>query len=261
MDADKTVLTQWTKKDQDNQNLHLQRILDRVRAKTKRQASSVVIFDLDGTLYDNRPRTMYILRQIADQFYDDMPQLVRAVEGGAINDLDNYEYSLDASMARLGVTDENEIKLAKAEWSKRFFTDGYQQYDVPLPGAKKFVCDVYEAGATVIYLTGRDVNMLVGLTQTLRMCGFPVGVVGTMTMTKKDFNQDDGIFKDEVAAYLDRLGEVVGIFENEPGNSNLFQKNFPGATSMFLLTQHRPDAPALDEGITRIRDFRILKSE
>lgn len=258
MNADKTVLTEWTKKDQDRQNLHLQRILDRIHVKTKRQASSVVIFDLDGTRYDNRPRTMYILRQIADQFYDQMPQLVKAVENGEINKLDNYEYGLDASMARLGVTDENEIKLAKSEWSKRFFTDDYQQYDVPLPGAKKFVCDVYEAGATVIYLTGRDVNMLVGLTQTLRMCGFPVGVVGTMTMTKKDFNQDDGMFKDEVAAYLDRLGEVVGIFENEPANSNLFQKNFPGATSMFLLTQHRPDAPALDDGITPIRDFRIL---
>ncbi len=259
MNDDKTVLTKWTQEDQARQNLHLQRILDRVHVKTKRQASSVVIFDLDGTLYDNRPRTMYILRQVADQFYDQMPQLVKAVESGEINHLDNYEYSLEASMARLGVTDENEISLAKSEWSKRFFTDDYQQYDVPLPGAKKYVCDVYEAGATVIYLTGRDVNMLVGLTQTLRMCGFPVGVVGTMTMTKKDFNQDDGVFKDEVAAYLDRLGEVVGIFENEPANSNLFQKNFPGATSVFLMTQHRPDAPELDEGITPIRDFRILK--
>lgn len=259
MNDDKTVLTKWTQEDQARQNLHLQRILDRVHVKTKRQASSVVIFDLDGTLYDNRPRTIYILRQVADQFYDQMPQLVKAVESGEINRLDNYEYSLEASMARLGVTDENEISLAKSEWSKRFFTDDYQQYDVPLPGAKKYVCDVYEAGATVIYLTGRDVNMLVGLTQTLRMCGFPVGVVGTMTMTKKDFNQDDGVFKDEVAAYLDRLGEVVGIFENEPANSNLFQKNFPGATSVFLMTQHRPDAPELDEGITPIRDFRILK--
>lgn len=259
MNADKTVLTTWTQKDQDRQNLHLQRVLDRIQVKTKRQASSVVIFDLDGTLFDNRPRTMYIMRQIADQFYDQMPQLVRAVENGDINNLDNYEYSLESSMANLGVTDENEIKIAKAEWVKRFFTDEYQQFDVPLPGAKKYVCDVYDAGATVIYLTGRDVNMLVGLTQALRMCGFPVGVVGTMTMTKKDFNQDDGVFKDAVAAYLDRLGEVVGIFENEPANSNLFQKNFPGATSMFLLTQHRPDAPALDDGITPIRDFRILK--
>ena len=28
-----------------------------------------------------------------------------------------------------------------------------------------------------------------------------------MTMTKKDFNQDDGMFKDEVAAYLASLEE------------------------------------------------------
>ena len=36
MNADKTVLTNWTKKDQDRQNLHLQRILDRIHVKTKR---------------------------------------------------------------------------------------------------------------------------------------------------------------------------------------------------------------------------------
>ena len=248
----------WTKEDQERQNIHLKRVLDRIHMKTKRQASSVVIFDLDGTLFDNRPRTTYIFRQIADQFYDQLPQLVAAVESGAVSNLDNIQYGPSATLKCLNVTDEKEIALITEEWAKRFFTDDYQQFDIPLPGAKKFVTESHEAGATVIYLTGRDVNMLVGLTQTLRMCGFPVGVVGTMTMTKRDFNQDDGLFKEEVAAYLDRLGEVVGIFENEPANSNLLQKNFPGATSMFLLTQHRPDAPQLDEGITPIRDFRIL---
>lgn len=247
----------WTKEDQDRQNMFLNRILERIHIKTKRQASSVVIFDLDGTLFDNRPRTVYILRQIADQLYTQLPQLVAAVENGSISNLNNIQYGPAATLKCLGVTDEKEIGIITEEWSKRFFTDDYQQFDVPLAGAKKYVTDVYEAGATVIYLTGRDVNMLVGLTHTLRMCGFPVGVVGTMTMTKRDFNQDDGLFKEEVAAYLDRLGEVVGIFENEPGNSNLLQKNFPGATSMFLLTQHRPDAPALDDGITPIRDFCI----
>lgn len=247
----------WSKEDQKRQNSHLQRILDRIHTKTKRQASSVVIFDLDGTLFDNRPRTVYIFKQIADQFYDQLPQLVKAMDAGAIDNLDNILYGPAATLKRLGVTDEEEIALVTEEWSKRFFTDEYQKFDVPMPGAKKFVTDVHEAGATVIYLTGRDVNMLVGLTQSLRMCGFPVGVVGTMTMTKKDFNQDDGLFKDEVAAYLDRLGEVVGIFENEPANSNLLQKNFPGATSMFILSQHRPDAPELDDGIAQIRDFRI----
>ena len=247
----------WTQDDQQRQNSYLQRILDRIQAKTSRQASSLAIFDLDGTLFDNRPRTVYILRQIADQFEAELPQLTRAMDSDACQGLDAIQYGPMATLDCLGVTDAAERALIAEQWAKRFFTDEYQHFDIPLPGAKSFVTQVYEAGATVIYLTGRDVNMLVGLTETLRMCGFPVGVVGTMTMTKKEFNEDDGTFKENVAAYLDRLGEIVAIFENEPANSNLLQKIFPGAVSMFLLTQHRPDAPALDEGIIKIRDFRI----
>lgn len=249
----------WTQDDQCRQNSYLQRILDRVQAKTSRQSSSLVIFDLDGTLFDNRPRTAYILRQIADQFEAELPQLVQAMDDNVLQDYSLIQYGPMATLDCLGVTDDKERERIVEQWAKRFFTDEYQHFDVPLPGAKNFVTQIYEAGATVIYLTGRDVNMLVGLTETLRMCGFPVGVVGTMTMTKKEFNQDDGIFKENVAAYLDRLGEVIAIFENEPANSNLLQKIFPGAVSMFLLTQHRQDAPSLDDGIVRIRDFRIRR--
>ena len=56
----------------------------------------MVIFDLDGTLFDNRPRTMYIFRQIADQFYDQVPQLVKAVENGEIK-----ETRIDESVKRI----------------------------------------------------------------------------------------------------------------------------------------------------------------
>lgn len=253
----KAMTTAWTQDDQQRQNAHLQRILERIHAKTARQASSLAIFDLDGTIFDNRPRTAYILRQIADQFESQLPQLVQAMDSDALQDLSVIQYGPMTTLDGLGVTDKRERDLIAEQWAKRFFTDEYQHFDVPLPGAKNYVSQVYEAGATVIYLTGRDVNMLVGLTETLRMCGFPVGVVGTMTMTKRDFDQDDGIFKENVAAYLDRLGEVVAIFENEPANSNLLQKIFPGAVSMFLLTQHRQDAPPLADGIVQIRDFRI----
>ena len=34
------------------------------------------------------------------------------------------------------------------------------------------------------------------------------------------------------------------------------QNAFPEASSFFVLTQHKPDAPALNKGILRIRDFR-----
>lgn len=237
----------------------LERVISRIRERTVGQKSTLAIFDLDGTLFDNRTRTIFILREISEKFDSKAPQLAAAFEN--FRDLSIVDYSLDVTLKRLGVRRPDEIALIKQEWARRFFSDEYQKYDMPISGAKAYVERVHKAGATVIYLTGRDVGrMLVGTTEVLRLYGFPVGVEGTMTIVKKEFEQDDELFKREVSAYIDRLGEVVAIFENEPANSNILQARFPGAESFFVMTQHKPGAPELAAGISRIKDFRAAKS-
>ncbi|MDO8803899.1 MAG: HAD hydrolase-like protein [Elusimicrobiota bacterium] len=236
----------------------LERVISRVRERTVGQKSTLAIFDLDGTLFDNRTRTIFILREISEKFDSKAPQLAAAFEN--FRNLSIVDYSLDVTLRQLGVSRPAEIALIKQEWAKRFFSDNYQKYDMPIPGAKAYVERVHKAGATVIYLTGRDVGrMLVGTTEVLRLYGFPVGVEGTMTIVKKEAEQDDELFKREVSAYIDRLGEVVAIFENEPANSNILRARFPGASSFFVLTQHKPGAPALDPGIHRIKNFRAAE--
>ena len=233
----------------------LAEVVDLVKTRTAQRRSTLAIFDLDGTLFDNRTRTMFILREISEKFDRRLPQLSAAFSG--FRGLSVVDYSLDVTLRRLRVRSAAEISFIKQEWAKRFFSDEYQKYDMPLPGAKAYVEQVHAAGATVIYLTGRDVGrMLVGTTEVLRLYGFPVGVAGTMTIVKKEFEQDDELFKKEVSEYIDRLGEVAAVFENEPANSNILRARFPGAASFFVETQHRPGAPRLHAGITRIKDFR-----
>lgn len=230
-------------------------VVDFVRRSTEKGRSTLAIFDLDGTLFDNRTRTMFILREISEKFDAKVPRLAAAFT--KFRNLSVVDYSLEVTLGRLGVKNPLEVEFIRHEWSRRFFSDEYQKYDMPLPGAKAYVERVHKAGATVIYLTGRDVGrMLVGTTEVLRLYGFPVGVAGTMTIVKKEFEQDDEIFKKEVSEYIDRLGEVAAVFENEPANSNILQARFPKAASFFVETQHRPGAPALRPGIARIRDFR-----
>lgn len=232
-------------------------VVDRVRARTAEKRSTLAIFDLDGTLFDNRTRTIFILREISEKFADKTPGLVAAFE--SFQDLSIIEYSLKTTLTRMGVSHPAEIDFIEKEWAKRFFSDEYQLYDMPIPGAKGYVEKIHAAGATVIYLTGRDVGrMLVGTTEVLRLYGFPVGVAGTMTIVKKEFEQDDEFFKSEVCGYIDRLGEVVAIFENEPANANTLHARFPAAASFLVLTQHKPNAPTLAPGIERIRDFRLV---
>ncbi|MDQ7821271.1 MAG: HAD hydrolase-like protein [Candidatus Eremiobacteraeota bacterium] len=250
------ILHIWTAQDQKNQNDRLNEVVERIRAKTESNVSTLAIFDLDGTLLDNRPRTIFILREISEKFEERLPQLVEAFD--RFYELSAIEYSIEETLKKFNIRDENEITFIKSEWEKRFFTDEYQKFDIPLPGAKSYVNRIYDAGATVIYLTGRDVGrMLVGTTDSLRLFGFPVGVVGTMTIVKKEFAEKDEVFKKDVVTYLKRLGKVEAVFENEPVNSNILRREFPEASSFLVLTQHRPDAPQLEQGIHAIRDFRI----
>lgn len=245
-----------TDNDRVNQALRLAEVIAVIKERTAGNRSTLAIFDLDGTLFDNRTRTIFILREISEKFNEKVPQLSRAFE--TFQALSIVDYSLDVTLKRMGVTRPGEKAFIRQEWAKRFFSDEYQKYDMPILGAKAYVDRVHKAGATVIYLTGRDVGrMLVGTTEVLRLYGFPVGVAGTMTIVKKEFEQDDELFKKEVSEYIDRLGEVVAVFENEPANSNILQARFPGAASFFVLTQHRPDAPALSRKVQKIKDFRI----
>jgi hypothetical protein len=247
--------TDWTRAKQKRQAAGLEAVIRLVKERTARQVSTLAIFDLDGTLFDNRTRTIFILRELSEQFDSKAKQLAKAMD--RFHELSIVDYSLDSTLKRLGVKDAREIAFIKAEWAKRFFSDEYQKFDLPLLGAKSYVRRVHEAGATVIYLTGRDVGrMLVGTTECLRLYGFPVGVVGTMMIVKENLAQEDKIFKEDVSAHLDRLGEVVAVFENEPANSNLLQERFPEAASFLVLTQHSPGAPRLAPGIACIRDFR-----
>jgi hypothetical protein len=54
---------------------------------------------------------------------------------------------------------------------------------------------------------------------------------------------------------LDDLGHVVGAFDNEPANCNLFLTRWPDAVTVLLDTQRAPHAPPLDPRAAVVRDF------
>ena len=252
------ILPIWTSTHQAAQNKNLSALIEKIKDNTSREVSSVVIFDLDGTLFDNRPRTLFILTEIASKHEAQAPQLCASIEKQ--RDINLIEYSIRETLKNFNVTNEAEIEFIENKWQEKFFSDEYQKYDIPIPGASNYVSQIHNAGATVIYLTGRDApRMLVGATESLRLFGFPVGIIGTMMIVKTVFEEKDEIFKKEVSSYLKRIGIVEGIFENEPVNSNLLQREFPNSESFLVLTQHRNDAPPLNKGIHALKDFRIIE--
>jgi hypothetical protein len=222
-------------------------------ARSEGKPSPVLVFDLDGTLMDNRPRTCAILHELGESWRTRHPALSERLRGSRPSDL---AYLLTESLERLGVTQTDTIAEAEGFWRERFFADGYLAHDVPVLGAVEFVRVAYDRGASVVYLTGRDLPLMgIGSFRSLRDLGFPIGVAGTELVLKPDAGMPDEAFKRLEAPKLRRVGDVVAVFDNEPANCNVLLEQNPRAESVFIDTQHLPGAPPLDPRVKIIADF------
>lgn len=214
-----------------------------------------VVFDLDATLFDNRPRTFEILMEYQQEIAVDEPELSAAL---LQLELSRIDYLLTDTLKGCGIYRADLVKEITDYWHRRFFADEYIACDEPLYGAPAFVRACHEAGAVVVYLTGRDVpGMLIGTVAKLRDEGFPFAVAGTELILKPDEHMHDEAFKRGALPTLDRVGELVAFFDNEPANCNLAKAMFPEATVVLLETQKVPGAPTPAPDVEIVADFRV----
>ena len=231
----------------------LRGVLAGVRALRDRGAPAVVVFDLDGTLMDNRPRVVAILHELARHWDDRHPDAAASCARAAP---DGIVYGFAENLHRLGVADPDLHREAIDFWRARFFADPHVRHDVEVRGARAFARAVYDAGAVVVYLTGRDLpNMALGSFASLRDLGFPIGMIGTELVVKPVAEMPDAVFKQAVAPEMARLGTVVAAFDNEPANVHIFLEAHPACAGVFLDTQCAPDPPPLDPRAAVIHSF------
>ena len=229
----------------------LEAILVDVKKALDEGKNPQVIFDLDGTLYDNGPRTWNLVAECLEAEG-------LTAEREKLNSTSKYRlpYLVGDLLASVGIDEPGVVETVKKYWFDRFFTDEWQSRDEPLEAATEFVNAIYDAGATVVYLTGRDVpGMLVGCTASLRKHGFPVGLVRTILLMKPDFETPDLDYKREATKFLNSTGTTVAAFDNEPGNCNLFADTWPEGRSVFLKTTWAPNPPPLGEAVITVDGF------
>ncbi len=215
-----------------------------------------MVFDLDGTLYDNRARSLQILLEYADDVRDEFPDVAQCLTGLTG---DGIRYLLSDTLRGVGLTDVHVQRDISQYWHDRFFSDDYLHCDVPCDGAADYVNACHEAGATIVYLTGRDVpGMFLGTVASLRDHGFPLGQAGVELVLKPDAGLADEAFKRMALPTLARVGEVIGFFDNEPANCNTALTCYPDADVVLLETQRVEGAPEPDAAVHRLVDFRIL---
>jgi hypothetical protein len=235
----------------------LQRVLERVATmQDDGGPPPFVVFDLDGTLYDNRQRTLQILTEYADEVELEYPEVAGCLRP---LEVENVRYLLSTTLKDCGLTHVDVVRDITSYWQQRFFNDEYMSYDVPFEGAPEYVSACHESGATVVYLTGRDVpGMLLGTVASLRDHGFPFGVAGVELVLKPDATLSDEAFKRSALPTLGRVGRLVGFFDNEPANCNQALAAYPDAEVALLETQKVPGAPEPVAGVYHVTDFRIL---
>ena len=188
-----------------------------------------MVFDLDATLFDNRPRTLEILMNYREEVVEQQPEVADALSPLTA---DKIHYLLSDTLRGCGITRANVVSDITRFWHDRFFTDEHCQFDAPIEGAAEYVRACHEAGAVVVYMTGRDV-------------------------LKPDATMPDEAFKRSALPTLERLGDVVAFFDNEPANCNLAKAMFPDSTIVLLDTQKVPYAPELAEDVQVVTDFRV----
>jgi len=233
-------------------------LLRRVVERSKRAdggLAPVVVFDLDGTLVDNRPRTVAILHEFAAHVAPQDQALANRLKRAEASTL---EYLLRDTLESLGLDGTPFAEEIESFWRARFFSNDYVAHDVEVHGALAFARACYEAGATLVYFTGRDLpGMGRGTFESLRELGFPIGVAGTELVLKPDAAMPDETFKRQFGPTLARAGQVVAAFDNEPGNCNNIYAQYPDADTVLLDTQHLPGAPALVASVKVVADFRM----
>src|SRR5688500_6187377 len=89
---------------------------------TPGQPTPIVVFDLDGTLMDNRPRTAVILRELADELRRESHSAAEILAAARAEEL---AYLLGDTLKRLGVEHPELVSRAEGFWRERFFSVDY----------------------------------------------------------------------------------------------------------------------------------------
>lgn len=226
----------------------LARVLDGARATGP---DAIVVFDLDSTLLDNRPRQARILREYGEE------------HGLAVlkdHHADHWQgWDARIAMEAAGLSaDLIELHFApfRVYWRDKFFTSEYCVDDRPIAGATAYVDAVLAAGARVFYVTGRHEEMRQGTIVCFERTGFarPDGR-GVELLMKPTLEEHDDLYKERTYAALRSHGRVVAAFDNEPAHINGYRESFPEALVVHLATDHSMRDIPLAAGIASIRDF------
>jgi len=235
----------------DNQRT-LAHVFECVKKTIHLSLAPVVVFDLDSTLFDNRPRQVQIFREFAIQTAN--AQLYQT-ECSHFLDWDFIK-----ALKRLGFSSEQAEQLypeLKQFWQARFFTSEYCKYDIAFSGAPDYVSLLHRTGAIIAYVTGRHEAMRQGTSECLGYYGFPLPHTHQQVhlLMKPELATPDHEFKKDIHTHVATLGRVCAAFDNEPAHANQLKASFPEASVVWIDSDHSTQPEPLRADLLKITGF------
>ena len=234
-----------------------ERILDETLSQIQSESTPVLLLDLDSTLYEVGTRSFQIIREWTQapesapfsQVRDTLVQMSYSQIGYSLEDTFSH-LNLDAVQQRAAL---NELKNF---WKSRFFTNSYLKYDRAYQGASQFVRNAHDAGAEIVYLTGRDApGMKKGTIENLIRDQFPWNLPKIHLLMKPEAHFDDLEFKKKASRFVHERGSLVASFENEPPNVVAFYGLFPEAMHVFVDTVCSAHETEACHGLYRLQSY------
>ncbi|MCB9084736.1 MAG: HAD family hydrolase [Bdellovibrionaceae bacterium] len=222
-------------------------LLDRSRKmKTLDEGPLLAVFDLDSTLFDVSPRTQAILHDLAahPKTQEKFPEEARQLAGVRSLPKDwGIRVALERSKIRATL---DFFETVRTFWVENFFGNDYLHHDRLYDGALEFVQQLYEAGARIIYLTGRDQERMGdGTLRILKSWNLPLDDEERHLILKPHRSIEDARYKTDKLIELNTRYPEVWFFENEPVIIDLVRREAPQIKIVFVDTTHsgRSSAP------------------
>ena len=238
----------------------LELVLAKVKEHGQNDSTPIVVIDLDSTLYDVRHRTHQIIQswlQVAQDLPDEIQQKLKNSTLSSIGySLKDTFHQLELDLKNLQI--EKTWERLKDYWWEHFFSNETVHHDEPYTGAIEYAHLLKEAGAIVVYLTGRDTpKMGAGTAKKMQKDGFPLDGIRARLIMKETFGSDDALHKVSVLNSLISEGTIIASFENEPKNLMALVDTLPSAMHIFVETSCSDHPARPGQGLYRIKDFSM----
>ena len=226
--------------------------LERVLAEARRTGpKGVLVFDLDSTVFDNRPRQARIVRE-----YGAAKGLASLMSCQPFHFTSGWDLKAAAIGAGMSSAEaESHYAELKKFWVERFFTSEYCRDDIEIVGAPRYLVACTLTQAQVVYCTGRHEAMREGTIAALAKCGMPLPGGSVKLLMKPKLRDDDDSYKRVAHALIGELGSVIAAFDNEPTHINDYASQFPHAILVHLATDHSGREVRVDPRVVSIPHF------